>query len=151
MIKRFLFVPLALVLAAGIAAISGCSDSVESTQAVGGVTVLVQSDVVMGDGAEATAGKTVSVHYSGWLYDESTADKKGAKFDSSRDRGQPFDFPLGGGRVIKGWDQGVEGMKVGGQRTLTIPPSLGYGSRGAGGAIPPNASLIFDVELLAVR
>lgn len=151
MIRRFLFIPLALVLAAGIAVVSGCSDSVNSTQAVGGVTALVQTDVVLGDGAVAVAGKTVSVHYSGWLYDESAADKKGAKFDSSRDRGQPFDFPLGEGRVIKGWDQGVAGMKVGGQRTLTIPPTLGYGSRGAGGSIPPNASLIFDVELLGVR
>ena len=148
MIKRFLFIPLALVL---IAAISGCSDSMEPTQAVAGVTALVQVDVVVGDGAVAVAGKTVSVHYTGWLYDESAADKKGAKFDSSRDRGQPFDFPLAKGRVIKGWDQGVAGMKVGGQRTLTIPPSLAYGSRGAGGAIPPNASLIFDVELLGVR
>ncbi len=151
MIKRFLFVPLALVLAAGVAAISGCSDSVESTQVVGGVTELIQTDVVIGDGAEAIAGKTVSVHYTGWLYDESSADKKGSKFDSSRDRGQPFDFPLGAGRVIKGWDQGVAGMKVGGQRSLMIPPELGYGSRGAGGAIPPNASLVFDVELLGVR
>jgi len=151
MIRRFLFIPLALVLAAGIAVVSGCSDSVNSTQAVGGVTALVQTDVVLGDGAVAVAGKTVSVHYSGWLYDESAAGKKGAKFDSSRDRGQPFDFPLGEGRVIKGWDQGVAGMKVGGQRTLTIPPTLGYGSRGAGGSIPPNASLIFDVELLGVR
>ncbi|MGZ5226727.1 MAG: FKBP-type peptidyl-prolyl cis-trans isomerase, partial [Burkholderiales bacterium] len=97
-----------------------------------------------GDGAVATAGKTVSVHYTGWLTD-------GKKFDSSKDRGQPFEFPLGGGRVIKGWDEGVEGMKVGGTRKLTIPPELGYGSRGAGGVIPPGATLVFEVELLKVR
>lgn len=148
-IKRFLFAPLALVLA--VVTISGCSESVEPVAVVGGVTEFVKTDLVVGDGLEAVTGKTVSVHYTGWLYDESATDKKGEKFDSSRDRGQPFDFPLGEGRVIKGWDQGVAGMMVGGQRTLTIPPELGYGSRGAGGAIPPNASLIFDVELLNVR
>lgn len=152
MIKRFIFVPLAVVLAAAVATISGCSDSVTPAQvAVGGVTQLSLTDIVVGDGAEAIAGKKVSVHYTGWLYDEASADNKGAKFDSSRDRGQPFEFPLGAGRVIKGWDQGVAGMKVGGQRSLIIPPALGYGSRGAGGSIPPNASLIFDVELLGVR
>ncbi len=109
------------------------------------------TDVKEGTGAEAVAGKTVVVHYTGWLYDESAADHKGKKFDSSRDRGDPFDFPLGGGRVIKGWDQGVAGMKVGGQRTLVIPPEMGYGARGAGGVIPPNATLVFDVELLDVK
>lgn len=112
---------------------------------------LVKTDVKVGDGAEATPGKIVSVHYTGWLYDPNAADKHGTKFDSSRDRGQPFEFPLGGGRVIQGWDQGVAGMKVGGQRTLTIPANLGYGARGAGGVIPPNATLIFDVELLGVQ
>jgi FKBP-type peptidyl-prolyl cis-trans isomerase len=91
------------------------------------------------------------VHYTGWLYDPNAADKHGTKFDSSRDRGQAFEFPLGGGRVIQGWDQGVAGMKVGGQRTLIIPAELGYGTRGAGGVIPPNATLIFDVELLGVQ
>ena len=112
---------------------------------------LVKTDVKVGDGAEATPGKMVSVHYTGWLYDPNAADKHGTKFDSSRDRGQPFEFPLGGGRVIQGWDQGVAGMKVGGQRTLIIPASLGYGARGAGGVIPPNATLVFDVELLGVQ
>ena len=108
-------------------------------------------DVREGNGAEATPGHTVVVHYTGWLYDPSKPDSHGAKFDSSRDRNSPFSFPLGGGRVIKGWDQGVAGMKVGGQRTLVIPPQLGYGARGAGGVIPPNATLIFDVELLDVK
>lgn len=112
---------------------------------------LVKTDVKVGDGAEATAGKMVSVHYTGWLYDEAAADKHGKKFDSSRDRGQPFQFPLGGGQVIKGWDQGVQGMKIGGQRTLIIPAEMGYGARGAGGVIPPNATLVFDVELLGVN
>jgi FKBP-type peptidyl-prolyl cis-trans isomerase FkpA len=104
----------------------------------------------IGAGAEAVAGKNVTVHYTGWLFDAAAADNKGAKFDSSRDRGDPFVFPLGAGQVIAGWDQGVAGMKVGGSRTLLIPPELGYGARGAGGVIPPNATLVFDVELLAV-
>jgi FKBP-type peptidyl-prolyl cis-trans isomerase FkpA len=112
---------------------------------------LKKIDVKQGVGAEAVNGKVVVVHYTGWLYDPSKADGKGAKFDSSRDRGQTFDFPLGGGRVIKGWDEGVAGMKVGGQRTLIIPPDMGYGARGAGGVIPPNATLIFDVELVEVK
>ncbi|MDO8812976.1 MAG: FKBP-type peptidyl-prolyl cis-trans isomerase [Gallionella sp.] len=115
------------------------------------MTELIKTDIKLGEGAEATAGKLVLVHYTGWLYDEAAPDQKGAKFDSSRDRHEPFDFPLGAGNVIKGWDQGVEGMKVGGQRTLVIPSDLGYGARGAGGVIPPNATLVFDVELLAVR
>jgi len=114
-------------------------------------TELQKIDVKQGTGTEATAGKVVVVHYTGWLYDPAKPDSKGAKFDSSRDAGKPFDFPLGGGRVIKGWDQGVAGMKVGGQRTLVIPPGLGYGARGYPGAIPPNATLIFDVELLEVK
>jgi len=114
-------------------------------------TELKKIDVKQGTGAEATSGKPVVVHYTGWLYDSSKPDQKGQKFDSSRDRGQPFSFPLGGGRVIKGWDEGVAGMKVGGQRTLVIPPAMGYGDRGAGGVIPPNATLIFDVELLEVK
>ena len=109
---------------------------------------LKMDDSTVGTGAVAEDGKTVSVHYDGYLSD---AGKKGKKFDSSRDRGEPFAFHLGAAEVIKGWDQGVKGMKVGGKRTLTIPPELGYGSRGAGGAIPPNAELIFDVELLGVK
>ena len=114
-------------------------------------STLQKTDVKQGTGAEATSGKPVVVHYTGWLYDPTKPDAKGAKFDSSRDRGQPFSFPLGGGRVIKGWDEGVVGMKVGGQRTLIIPPEMGYGARGAGGVIPPNATLVFDVELLEVK
>jgi len=109
------------------------------------------TDVQVGTGAEAVARSAVTVHYTGWLYDESAPDHHGSKFDSSRDRGQPFVFALGTGSVIKGWDQGVAGMKVGGKRTLIIPPELGYGSRGAGGVIPPNATLVFDVELLGVQ
>jgi FKBP-type peptidyl-prolyl cis-trans isomerase len=108
------------------------------------------TDTKIGTGTEATAGKQISVHYTGWLFDPSKPDNKGKKFDSSRDRNQPFEFQLGVGMVIGGWDQGFAGMKVGGQRTLVIPPELGYGARGAGGVIPPNATLILEVELLAV-
>ncbi|MGZ3687946.1 MAG: FKBP-type peptidyl-prolyl cis-trans isomerase [Bdellovibrionota bacterium] len=107
------------------------------------VTELKSEDLVVGTGVEATAGQTVSVHYTGWLTD-------GKKFDSSLDRGQPFKFRLGAGQVIPGWDKGVQGMKVGGKRKLTIPSSMGYGERGAGGVIPPNATLVFEVELLGV-
>jgi peptidylprolyl isomerase len=109
---------------------------------------LKYTDNETGSGAEATAGHKVSVHYTGWL---SNNGAKGKKFDSSVDRGQPFQFTLGAHQVIAGWDEGVAGMKVGGKRTLIIPPELGYGARGAGGAIPPNATLIFDVELLGVQ
>src|SRR5476651_2176731 len=104
---------------------------------------LKYEDLTVGEGADAVAGKSVSVHYTGWLTD-------GQKFDSSHDRNDPFAFVLGGGMVIKGWDEGVQGMKVGGKRKLTIPPQLGYGVRGAGGVIPPNATLVFEVELLEV-
>ncbi len=106
-------------------------------------------DTVVGTGTEAVAGKGVDVHYTGWLLGAN--DTKGKKFDSSLDRGQPFSFSLGAHRVIAGWDEGVAGMKVGGKRTLYIPSKLGYGARGAGGAIPPNADLVFDVELLGVK
>jgi len=112
---------------------------------------LTMIDHNIGTGETAVAGQQVTVHYTGWLFDASAPDNKGKKFDSSRDRGQPFVFPLGAGHVIQGWDQGVVGMKIGGQRTLTIPPELGYGARGAGGVIPPNATLVFDVELLGVK
>ena len=111
-------------------------------------TDLVIEDLVVGDGAEAAKGQRVSVHYTGWLYENG---QKGKKFDSSVDRNEPFEFPIGQGRVIKGWDEGVATMKVGGKRTLIIPPDLGYGARGAGGVIPPNATLMFDVELLGVK
>ena len=109
---------------------------------------LQYTDDKVGTGAQPKAGQSVQVHYTGWL-DE--GGKKGKKFDSSRDRGEPFSFPLGRGQVIAGWDEGVAGMKVGGRRTLVIPAALGYGARGAGGVIPPNATLIFDVELLGIR
>ncbi|MGA7306916.1 MAG: FKBP-type peptidyl-prolyl cis-trans isomerase [Rhodothermales bacterium] len=121
------------------------------TEGAAVVTELMKDDVVVGEGAEAVAGKTAVVHYTGWLYDPSAPDNKGKKFDSSRDRGEPFSFPLGAGRVIQGWDEGVVGMKVGGRRMLTIPASMGYGDRGAGGVIPPGATLLFDVELLDVQ
>ena len=119
---------------------SGASANKEVTMPDG----LKYTDDQVGTGAEATAGKTAVVHYTGWLMD-------GTKFDSSLDRNQPFSFPLGAGQVIKGWDEGVAGMKVGGKRTLIIPPALGYGTRGAGNVIPPNATLKFEVQLLDVR
>ncbi|HZN25939.1 MAG TPA: FKBP-type peptidyl-prolyl cis-trans isomerase [Burkholderiales bacterium] len=118
---------------------SSAATTAEVTTASG----LKYQDVKEGAGDVATAGKTVAVHYTGWL-------TNGTKFDSSKDRGQAFEFPLGGGRVIRGWDEGVQGMKVGGVRKLTIPPELGYGARGAGGVIPPNATLVFEIELLKV-
>nr|WP_034606031.1 FKBP-type peptidyl-prolyl cis-trans isomerase [Chitinimonas koreensis] len=105
---------------------------------------LIIEELSVGEGAEAQAGQEATVHYTGWLTD-------GRKFDSSKDRGIPFSFPLGAGHVIKGWDQGVQGMKVGGVRKLTIPPQMGYGARGAGGVIPPNAVLVFEVELLGLE
>ena len=115
------------------------------------VTELQITDVEVGSGATAQAGAGIVVHYTGWLYEPEQTDNKGAKFDSSVDRNQPFEFTLGAGRVIKGWDQGFDGMQVGGKRVLVIPPDMGYGERGAGGAIPPNATLMFEVELLEVR
>jgi FKBP-type peptidyl-prolyl cis-trans isomerase len=116
-----------------------------------GLTTLQVTDSLVGSGAEATPGQEVRVHYTGWLYDATAANHHGAKFDSSRDRNEPFSFTLGARQVISGWDTGVAGMKVGGKRTLVIPPHMGYGARGAGGVIPPNATLVFDVELLGVR
>lgn len=108
---------------------------------------LQYEDTTVGTGAVATAGQHVQVHYTGWLYNDG---QQGTKFDSSKDRGQPFEFPLGAGHVIKGWDEGVQGMAIGGTRRLVIPANLGYGARGAGGVIPPNATLLFEVDLLGV-
>ena len=116
-----------------------------------GIKQLQMQDVTVGSGAEARAGRPVRVHYTGWLYDASKPDHRGTKFDSSKDRNEPFEFNLGAREVIAGWDQGVAGMKVGGTRILTIPPDLGYGARGAGGVIPGNATLVFEVELLDVK
>jgi len=156
------FARAAILVAAVAAACAGANATLAQTPAApttqeGGSKLnampkeLQKVDVKQGAGAEAVSGKPVLVHYTGWIYDESKPDKKGAKFDSSRDRGVPFGFFLGGGKVIKGWDEGVVGMKTGGQRTLIIPPQWGYGERGAGGVIPPNATLIFDVELIEVK
>ncbi len=130
--------------AATAASSSTGENSVEFTTLPNGLQV---ADLEIGEGAEAAAGQQVTVHYTGWLYENGTA---GSKFDSSKDRGQPFQFGLGAGQVIRGWDEGVAGMKVGGKRQLIIPPEMGYGARGAGGVIPPNATLLFEVELLGV-
>jgi FKBP-type peptidyl-prolyl cis-trans isomerase FkpA len=114
-------------------------------------TTLGITDVKTGQGPAITVGQTAVVHYTGWLYSESPPDHKGKKFDSSRDRNDPFSFEVGASEVIGGWDQGVLGMQAGGQRRLVIPPALGYGARGAGGVIPPNATLLFDIELLSIK
>ena len=146
------FIPLMLLTASLM--LSACNSDAEIKKvevAPPPPSSLVVTDVKVGTGDEAKARQTVSVHYTGWLYDPTAADKHGKQFDSSRTRGTPFKFPLGGGRVIKGWDQGVTGMKVGGKRTLIIPANLAYGSRGAGGLIPPNATLVFDVELMGIE
>jgi FKBP-type peptidyl-prolyl cis-trans isomerase FkpA len=141
-----------LSLMGGIACRDGQDETTqnEAPMAQSNITELQKQDDQIGTGAEAVAGRPVTVHYTGWLWDEAKPDHKGRKFDSSRDRNEPFQFRLGGGEVIRGWDEGVAGMKVGGKRTLTIPPTYGYGARGAGGVIPPNATLVFDVELLGV-
>ncbi|MSQ80262.1 MAG: FKBP-type peptidyl-prolyl cis-trans isomerase [Candidatus Methylopumilus sp.] len=115
------------------------------------IDTLIIKDIIVGTGRQAEKGLAVTVHYTGWLYDPTQKDGKGKKFDSSLDHNDPFIFNLGGGQVIKGWDDGVQGMKIHGKRTLIIPPDIGYGSRGAGGVIPPNAILIFDVELLGIK
>jgi FKBP-type peptidyl-prolyl cis-trans isomerase len=127
----------------------GCT-SQEGT-GLSNITQLIKKDDITGSGNEAAAGRRVTVHYTGWLYNEDAADHKGKKFDSSRDRNDPFTFRLGAGEVISGWDKGVAGMKVGGRRTLTIPPGDGYGAQGSPPVIPPNATLVFDVELLDVK
>jgi FKBP-type peptidyl-prolyl cis-trans isomerase len=108
-------------------------------------------DLAPGNGPEIKTGQNALVHYTGWLYDAAAPDNTGKKFDSSLDRNEPFEFPVGAGMVIKGWDEGVVGMKVGGKRRLVIPPDMGYGARGAGGVIPPNATLVFDIELIEIR
>ena len=147
----------AMVIIAGSHVAQAAAQGAASAPASGGsklsatVQTLQKIDSKQGTGAEAVPGKAVVVHYTGWLYDPSAPEGKGAKFDSSLDRKVPFGFILGAGRVIRGWDEGVAGMKVGGTRTLIIPPDMGYGARGAGGVIPPNATLIFDVELLEVK
>ncbi len=151
-------VPIGALLALCFFAIStlvGCSDSGsggESSESRSGVTELLIEDVVLGEGDAAKSGQTVSVHYTGWLYDPQNDGNRGKKFDSSHDRSQPFGFQLGAQRVIRGWDEGVAGMKVGGKRVLTIPAEMAYGERGAGGGlIPPNAALVFEVDLLGVK
>ena len=146
---------MASALMIAMLAITGCrADSKTSnkeTAMTQSITELVKNDTVVGEGREAEAGFNVTVHYTGWLYDPSKADGKGTKFDSSLDRHEPFVFFLGGGQVIQGWDEGFADMKVGGKRTLIIPPNMGYGVHGAGSVIPPNATLIFDVELLGIK
>jgi peptidylprolyl isomerase len=143
---RFACAALALAIAAAVPAVERADAA--ANQVIEMPNGLKYTDTKTGDGATATSGNKVSVHYTGWLYNNGA---KGAKFDSSVDRGQPFQFTLGAHQVIAGWDAGVAGMKVGGKRTLIIPPELGYGARGAGGVIPPNATLMFDVELLEVQ
>ncbi|HLM52664.1 MAG TPA: FKBP-type peptidyl-prolyl cis-trans isomerase [Pseudoxanthomonas sp.] len=138
-----------LLLSLVLAAIAACAPT--DPPPSGSVAELQRIDQVQGSGKTATSGSDVTVHYTGWLYDENAPEQRGRKFDSSVDRGEPFTFLLGAGRVIRGWDDGVAGMKVGGRRLLLIPSDYGYGSEGAGGVIPPGASLVFEVELLAVK
>jgi FKBP-type peptidyl-prolyl cis-trans isomerase len=149
--KRLGFLTLSLLIGASSLLFSACSQAELPAAKPSNVNELMQIEVKPRAGVVASAGQMVSVHYTGWLYDEAAPEHKGKKFDSSRDRNRPFEFPLGAGQVIKGWDVGVQGMKVGGSRTLVIPPEFGYGARGAGGVIPPNATLVFDVELLGVN
>lgn len=151
MTKRTLLFPLALLLTAGILPATAYAEPAATKKEASSINKLIKIDTKVGKGAKATAGHDVSVHYTGWLYDAAAPDHHGKKFDSSRDRGQPIIFSLGAGQVIVGWDKGLEGMKVGGQRTLIIPPQLGYGASGSPGVIPPNATLVFDVELMGVR
>jgi FKBP-type peptidyl-prolyl cis-trans isomerase FkpA len=131
-----------------IAAVSVHHAHQEGTSMISTPSGLQYEDTAIGSGDVAVAGRQVSVHYTGWLHDASAPNGRGRKFDSSKDRGQPFRFALGAGMVIGGWDEGVQGMQVGGTRVLLIPPNLGYGARGAGGVIPPNATLVFEVDFL---
>jgi FKBP-type peptidyl-prolyl cis-trans isomerase len=144
-----LFQPLGALLAAAVL-LAGCSPNTQQESTVSTAQLKI-TELKPGTGPAIKAGQTAVVHYTGWLYVEDAPDHKGKKFDSSLDRNDPFSFPVGGGQVIQGWDQGVAGMQVGGKRQLVIPADLGYGSRGAGGVIPPNATLLFDVELLSIR
>ena len=146
--RRHVLVAVPLVAATAVAAAPLAAMAQTAGKPMTTASGLQITDTKVGTGASPKRGQTCVMHYTGWLYENGA---KGKKFDSSRDRGEPFDFPLGMGRVIAGWDEGVATMKVGGQRTLIIPPNLGYGARGAGGVIPPNATLIFDVELLDVK
>ena len=140
----------AVVLAFGT--LAGCArPPLPAVAPANQVAALEVTELVVGQGAAATPGSKVSVHYTGWMYDQTRPERKGAEFDSSRKSGQPFSFVLGQKQVIAGWDQGVTGMKAGGQRRLVIPSALAYGDRGAGGVIPPGATLVFDVELLGVQ
>lgn len=144
----------AVLIVSAAVCLAACKPSTPpapATSQAPAIDSLVVNDVSVGTGDGIAAGQTAVVHYTGWLYDSSTPDHKGRKFDSSRDKGQPFRFKVGAGNVIKGWDEGVVGMTVGSRRELTVPPSLGYGASGAGGVIPPNAVLLFDVELLAIE
>jgi FKBP-type peptidyl-prolyl cis-trans isomerase FkpA len=136
--------------AAEVAAAEATTDSATPTPSGSETMDLQKTDLAPGTGAEISSGQTALVHYTGWLYDAAAPENKGKQFDSSVG-GEPFEFPLGAGRVIAGWDQGVVGMKVGGKRRLVIPPVMGYGERGAGGVIPPNATLVFDVELVEIH
>jgi FKBP-type peptidyl-prolyl cis-trans isomerase FkpA len=133
------------------ALIAACKPTTQSPAESQAVQKFAITDVAVGSGDSVAAGATAVVHYTGWLFDAAAADRKGKKFDSSRDSGKPFRFPVGRGSVIKGWDEGVVGMKVGGQRRLVIPPDMGYGASGSGEVIPPDATLVFDVELLAIE
>lgn len=150
-IKKLSLGMMLLLTIAGCQAQSNATNSKENTQMSANVNELQKIDTLVGEGREAEVGFNVTVHYTGWLYDVNAKDHKGKKFDSSLDRNSPFNFFLGGGQVIQGWDEGVQGMKIGGKRTLIIPSEMGYGARGAGGVIPPNATLVFDVELLNVK
>ncbi|TAM14776.1 MAG: FKBP-type peptidyl-prolyl cis-trans isomerase [Rhodanobacter sp.] len=141
---------LPLLVLSTLFVLAACNRSAPQPYQGGSVATLTKTDLKVGTGPEAKPGMTVEVNYTGWLYDEQAKDKRGKKFDSSLDHGQPFSFTLGQGMVIKGWDEGVAGMHVGGKRLLLIPAALGYGARGAGGVIPPNASLVFEVDLLGV-
>jgi FKBP-type peptidyl-prolyl cis-trans isomerase len=140
-----------LALVCAIATFAACGGKTEAPQPATPPTALQSTELTPGSGAEVAAGQIAVVQYTGWLYDAAAPDHKGKQFDSSRGTGHPFKFPLGTGSVIKGWDQGVAGMKVGGSRRLIIPADLAYGDNGAGGVIPPGATLVFDVELTAIE